>query len=1138
MVNFNEAYAPSSISTSNLTLSQGTVTGAVQTNSTTVTYTISGLTSDAIVNYSIAAGAVTDIYGGAGAAYFGTLTLENGPQAFPTLTAVNPVGSLIYKNSVGSAIAFSGDADQYTLSLAAGQTLTVLGTPSIGLQPKITLTGPGLSTSVSSSGPGGPAMLQSIAIATTGTYTITVTGLSGTTGSYTLAAYLNAALSTAASGGAPIGTISAAQNIDGSFVSVGGGAQRGAVSGTVASVVGPDAFGYSAITVAPQFNDISASGTVISGLSGVDDGFVSVSPGFTFSFYGTQYNNFYISSNGLITFGNGETYFTNTNLTSSSQSAPTPPEPTIAPFWDDMVVTGQTQSHVYYQLVGSGASQQLIIQWNDVSFYRSGHNPNYTGPLTFEAILNANGTILFNYKNLTSPADAGSGGASATVGIKGSGSQSPGGDVLLVSFNNANSPYVGTGLSTEIGVGLSATDYYSFSAVAGQTVTLAATSQSSSAVQVALVNAQGATLATSTTLNTNVSAAIDNFVITTSGTYYAAVSGSGGTPYSLVVNRNADFDTKTGTSLATAQNISGSQGVLGAIQAATPQDWYAVNLTAGSGLLLQTVAQGSTTAQFIDNLSPQIQLYNASGTLLASGTGSGSQTISYLASSAGTYYVKVTGSGGSIGEYFLRAAVDLTPPAATITAVSPNPRNTAVAQLQIVFNEPVSGMSLAALSLTLNGGPNLLNSATQSLTTQDNMTFTLTNLASITAAAGTYTLALNPNSSITDPLGFSLTAGASASFTVVTSAPQVTGVYVSGGSAWSAAFYNYLSSQGLGDSQLGYRLPGGAGQLLTLPWNDLTTISVVFSQNVIINTSQSGLALAGSADLSAPPSLGGAKFSYSSSTDTATWTFTTPLTNDKYLLAIPSAAVANTLGTPLDGEFTNAAGSTPGGTFPSGDGNPGGDFDFRFNVLPGDTSRDGVVTGADGTAVQNRLQLTTASGNYSAFDDIDGDGTITTTDSAAVRSQLLQRLPNSEPIAPTVMGPQSSVAPTAPTAPTTPPASTAPPAAPTPPAAAKPVAKAPAPKPAPKGAEKKVVAIASPAKPKTPAVVKPAVVPVAAASATKAKSPAAAIVSPAVVVPKAAVKSSAATAAELTEIHDALLETFERADFLKRFRIG
>ena len=45
------------------------------------------------------------------------------------------------------------------------------------------------------------------------------------------------------------------------------------------------------------------------------------------------------------------------------------------------------------------------------------------------------------------------------------------------------------------------------------------------------------------------------------------------TAYALVVTRNTAFDTKTNASLGASQDITGSDGVLGAV-AATASDWY------------------------------------------------------------------------------------------------------------------------------------------------------------------------------------------------------------------------------------------------------------------------------------------------------------------------------------------------------------------------------------------------------------------------------------------------------------------------------------------------------------------------------------------------------------------------------------
>ena len=255
-------------------------------------------------------------------------------------------------------------------------------------------------------------------------------------------------------------------------------------------------------------------------------------------------------------------------------------------------------------------------------------------------------------------------------------------------------------------------------------------------------------------------------------------------------------------------------------------------------------------------------------------------------------------------------------------------------------------------------------------------------LAESISTAGTYRIRVHSADSSTGEYFMSIAVSATP--------PQVAGVYVSG-TDWSPSFSSYLASSGLGDAQLGYRLGGGASQLTPLPWTNVTTISVVFSEDVAINTAASGLALVGSPDLAPPQSLGSAAFSYSSATHTAQWTFAAPLGEDKYLLNIPSSAVANLFGMPLDGDWTTSASG-----FPSGDGTAGGDFSFRFNVLPGDVDQNGVVAGPDGTAVRNHLLQDTTMAGYSPLLDVNADGAITSQDGSLVRMHLLDSLPQTD----------------------------------------------------------------------------------------------------------------------------------------------
>ncbi|MGE3818021.1 MAG: hypothetical protein AB7I30_01165, partial [Isosphaeraceae bacterium] len=112
-------------------------------------------------------------------------------------------------------------------------------------------------------------------------------------------------------------------------------------------------------------------------------------------------------------------------------------------------------------------------------------------------------------------------------------------------------------------------------------------------------------------------------------------------------------------------------------------------------------------------------------------------------------------------------SLDLTAPTVDIVDVTPDPRNTPVGSITIVFSEAVTGFDLGDLALTRNGGPNLLTGA-QTLTTADNVTFTLNNLTGLTTPGGNYVLTLTAPGGIADLSGNPLATGASDHFLVQT----------------------------------------------------------------------------------------------------------------------------------------------------------------------------------------------------------------------------------------------------------------------------------------------------------------------------------------------------------------------------------
>ena len=89
----------------------------------------------------------------------------------------------------------------------------------------------------------------------------------------------------------------------------------------------------------------------------------------------------------------------------------------------------------------------------------------------------------------------------------------------------------------------------------------------------------------------------------------------------------------------------------------------------------------------------------------------------------------------------LQITVDATAPTAAFAAVSPDPRVNPVSSIGLSFSEVVSGLNLNALSLSRDGGANLL-SGSQSISTLNNLSWTLGNLTTITSLSGVYQLLL------------------------------------------------------------------------------------------------------------------------------------------------------------------------------------------------------------------------------------------------------------------------------------------------------------------------------------------------------------------------------------------------------------
>ncbi|MFL5327468.1 MAG: M36 family metallopeptidase [Gemmataceae bacterium] len=644
-INFNEAVDPATVSISDLWVSQGYVTGVTMMNSNqTARFTLANVPEGAWTA-TLNASAIADVFGNPNpAAFTGSYTADVATLAFPTpLTSLGAAGNRIYQGSFSGTIYNNLDLDDLTIALDAGQTLTLVMAPGTGLRPRVQLISP-LSVTiadVTAAATNQAAVVSSTVISTPGTYTIRLSSASGTTGSYTIKATLNATVENESNaGGSGNNNAGAAQSLNGAMqvlTTTVGSTSRAGVYGTV------DSFGsYTATTPAFAFEDISATGATI--LTNADDVSSSLSLPFAFNFYGINYTSLYVSDNGNLAFNMANDLFSNSSLNFN------PGQPIIAAFWDDLATNS---SGVKWQVLGSVGARRMIIQWQNVKFTASGG----TNTVQFETILyEGTNQIRFNYANLTGGSASHNEGLSATVGIK-----DDKGNRTLLAQNNGPNTYVGSNKSTLLTPTLASPDWYSFTMSAGQVVSLVVAASTTGTFGVQLYASDGSTLLATGASSSNFGAAVENFPIASGGTYYALVTGDSQRSYNLTVLKDAIFDAEPNNSAATAQPLAATLAAHGQISSSNA-DWYSVTMPAGTtSLVVETATPGDGVGEFVNTLDPAIQLYDFSATIvIANGTvqadGRNEIFVATDLTPGATYFVRVFAGGATSGEYLLGAA--------------------------------------------------------------------------------------------------------------------------------------------------------------------------------------------------------------------------------------------------------------------------------------------------------------------------------------------------------------------------------------------------------------------------------------------------------------------------------------------------
>lgn len=182
---------------------------------------------------------------------------------------------------------------------------------------------------------------------------------------------------------------------------------------------GPDSFGYTfadsyaggAVTYS-WVPTTTPSSKVNFGVIPADDVFTGTIPiGFSFRFYAGTYTGFYVSSNGLVSFGAG--YIANINT-----PIPTPPtqdDPAAnftTCFWSDLYILNASQG-VWVETHGSAPNRYTVITFHTAYF-----NGIYARPTLFQMILYEGSNQIKCQYNDVGGTLLGSGGGGATVGLE------------------------------------------------------------------------------------------------------------------------------------------------------------------------------------------------------------------------------------------------------------------------------------------------------------------------------------------------------------------------------------------------------------------------------------------------------------------------------------------------------------------------------------------------------------------------------------------------------------------------------------------------------------------------------------------------------------------------------------------------
>ncbi|MEO1527090.1 MAG: lamin tail domain-containing protein [Planctomycetota bacterium] len=219
----------------------------------------------------------------------------------------------------------------------------------------------------------------------------------------------------------------------------------------------------------------------------------------------------------------------------------------------------------------------------------------------------------------------------------------------------------------------------------------------------------------------------------------------------------------------------------------------------------------------------------------------------------------------------------------------------------------------------------------------------------------------------------SYSLGTGLAMSVDSTPPTITDVKVAG-SAWASSFLMNIDPA----EEIGLSLPG-PNQLVNLPYTNLDTIYVQFSEDIGTFTAND-MSLTGVNTTTYTPQ----SVVYDPANFRATITLPSAVTADKLELTVFDG-ITDVAGNQLDGEWIDEV------SLFSGDSNEGGQFDFRFDVLPGD------FDDSDGVSVGDIFDINDLLFTSDLRADVDGSGSVSVGDVFAANDLLFTSLPSGSP---------------------------------------------------------------------------------------------------------------------------------------------